>query len=412
MTEWKPYLIALAVGLLVGIERESSKADRKALGVRTFLLLSLLGCISGGLENPWLSLLITGLVFSLILTSYVIQIFSKPLVVHLGLTTEFAGGIVYLAGFLASSSPILAATIGPVVAIILFSKVTLHRFTHAIKPIELKTAIIILLFTAVVIDLAPNAVIDPWGFFNPRKFGYLILTLACLEFLSYISFKVIGEKKSSLVVGLLGGIVSSTVVLISSAHQVRKDETTWQNMAYTTIAAQIASLAELLLIIYLISPTLLIQIASITLPIIIIGAVALFFMNRKIAIQNADVELKSPLDWKGVFRLSVIFTFLLALTSIAQHLLGKEATLALSFLTGLFELQGISLANATLFSQKQVSIEAAFQCIAVAIIASLISKIIMSWFFGRNKFAVCLTVVFVPMICVVAGLSFWVLSVN
>lgn len=410
MIQWKPYLIALAVGLLVGIERESSKADRKALGVRTFLLLSFLGCISGGLENPWQSLLITALAFSLILTSYFIQIFSKPVEVHLGLTTEIAGGIVYAAGYLAQSSPVLAATIGPIVAIILFSKVTLHRFTHAIKPVELKTAIIILLIAAVVIDLVPDATIDPWGFFNPRKFGYLILTLACLEFLSYISFKFIGEKKSSLVVGLLGGIVSSTVVLISSARQAHKDEVSWRNLAYTTIAAQLASLLELLLIIFLISQTLLVQVAYAALPIIIFGGVALFVLSRKMVNQSDGVELKSPLDWKGVFRLSIIFTFLLALISVAEHWLGKEATLTLSFLTGLFELQGISLANATLFAQNQVSIHAATECIAVAIIASLLSKIAMSWFFGRNKFAVCLTAVFLPMIGMAAAVWVFILA--
>jgi uncharacterized membrane protein YhiD involved in acid resistance len=51
LTQWKPYIIALAVGLLVGIERENSKADQKALGVRTFLLLSLLGAIASDLQN-------------------------------------------------------------------------------------------------------------------------------------------------------------------------------------------------------------------------------------------------------------------------------------------------------------------------------------------------------------------------
>ena len=40
MNQWKPYLIALAVGLLVGIERENSKANQKALGVRTFITKS------------------------------------------------------------------------------------------------------------------------------------------------------------------------------------------------------------------------------------------------------------------------------------------------------------------------------------------------------------------------------------
>lgn len=182
MTEWKPYIISLAVGLLVGIERESSKTDQKALGVRTFLLLSLLGAIAGDLENLWLTILLTFFALGLIFTSYIIQIFSKPGQARMGLTTEFAAGVVFTASIASHSSPILTATIGPIVALILFSKETLHRFTNAIKPQELKAAITILLIAAVVIDLAPDTTIDPWGLFYPRKFGYLILILATLEF--------------------------------------------------------------------------------------------------------------------------------------------------------------------------------------------------------------------------------------
>ena len=261
MNQWKPYLIALAVGLLVGIERENSKSEQKALGVRTFLLLSLLGAVSGGLQSPWQSALITGFSLSLILVSYFLQRYSENGEVHLGLTTEFAAGIVYFAGYLTHSSPALAAIIGPIVAIILFSKLTLHRFIHAIKADELKAAISILLITAVVIEFAPDTSVDPWGFFNPRKFGYLVLTLACFEFLSYISYKFVGEKKSSLVVGLLGGFVSSTVVLISSAKQAETAAAPLRSLAITATAAQLASLVELLLIVSLVSPILFIQVS-------------------------------------------------------------------------------------------------------------------------------------------------------
>lgn len=408
MTQWKPYLISLAVGLLVGIERENSKTQKKALGVRTFLLLGLLGCLSGGIENPWQSLLISSFAISLILISYGLQTFSKPNDIHLGLTTEMAGGIVFTAGYISHTSPVLAATLGPLVALILFSKVTLHQFTHTIKSIELKTAITILLVAAVVIDFAPDSTIDPWGFINPRKFGYLILALACLEFLSYILYKTIGEKKGSLVIGLLGGLVSSTVVLISSARQSSLDQKKWRHLAFTTIAAQVASLFELLLIIFLVSSKLMVQIALAVAPLVLLAGVSLYFLNEKTTNQNNGVDLKSPLDWKGVFRLSILFTMLLGLTSVAQHWLGKDATLALTFVTGLFELQGISLANATLYAQNQISLQLATECVLVALGASLLSKIVLTWILARNKFSICITTVFFPMLLMIAGIFNWV----
>ncbi|MEQ1722016.1 MAG: MgtC/SapB family protein [Pseudobdellovibrio sp.] len=90
MNTLKPYLIALAVGFIVGIERENSKIGKKSLGIRTFVLISLLGAITGGFENIWISILITAFSLTMIFSSYVLQIFVKNSVVHLGLTTEIA----------------------------------------------------------------------------------------------------------------------------------------------------------------------------------------------------------------------------------------------------------------------------------------------------------------------------------
>ena len=401
MTQWKPYFISIAVGLLVGIERENSKADQKALGVRTFLLLSLLGAIAGEIQILWLTAIVSIFALGLIFTSYIIQIFSQPAEVHLGLTTEFAAGIVFITGLIAHSSPVIAATIGPVVALILFSKVTLHRFTHDIKPLELKAAITILLIAAVVIDLVPDSTIDPWGLLNPRNFGLLVLTLATLEFSSYLLLKAIGEKKGSLVIGFLGGLVSSTAVLLSSAKQSKLKTDSWRFFLCTVLVAQLASLIELLVIVFLISQILFMSIIPAVISGVIFCGICLALLWRNQVPQISELTLKSPLDWRGVFRLSVIFAILLAMVSSAERWLGNDAIFTLSFLSGLFELQGISLANATLFSQDHVSIEVASRSILLAVIASLFAKILTSCFLTRNRFSIFLTLIFIPMIAIV-----------
>jgi uncharacterized membrane protein (DUF4010 family) len=402
LSQWKPYLISLAVGLLVGIERESSKTNPKALGVRTFLLLSLLGVIAGDLESLWLSASVALFALGLIFTSYVIQVFSKQSQVHLGLTTEFAAGVVFLAGVLAHESPVVTATIGPVVALILISKASLHRFTQRILPSELKAAITVLLIAVAVVDLTPDQTVDPWGLLNPRKFGYLVLTLATLELASYILLKLIGEKKGSLVVGFLGGLVSSTAILISTAKQAAKTPDSSRTFLSTAIVAQLASLVELMAIVLLTSKTIFLSIAPAIVAGSILMSISIFAVGSRKPQPSSELVLKSPLDWKGVFRLSVIFGLLLALVSAAEHWIGHEAVYSLSFLAGLFELQGISLVNATLFTQSQVSLSIASQCILLAVIGSLVAKATLSWFFGRNQFAALLNLILIPTIGLVA----------
>ncbi len=73
MNQWQPYLISTAIGLLVGIEREKDQHDQKEMGVRTFLLISLIGAIAGDVQNSLLSVVFATFVFGLILISYCTQ---------------------------------------------------------------------------------------------------------------------------------------------------------------------------------------------------------------------------------------------------------------------------------------------------------------------------------------------------
>lgn len=409
MSYWQPYFIAIVIGLLVGIEREKKHAAEKVFGVRTFLLISLLGALAGGLQISWLALLVAAFTFGLILITYFTQTYPNIDNTDRGLTTEFAAGVVFILGFAAHHAPTLSAFLGPVVALILFSKKSLHRFSNAIKQEELEAALFLLLGAVVIINLVPDTVIDPWGVFNPKKFGYLILTLALLEFSSYVLAKVIGEKKGSILIGFLGGLVSSTAVFFSSARQAAKEPARWRTLLSSTIAAQIASFLELLLIVGLVSPILLISISVSVGAGIVIGVLALIILGWTKEDGDSGVMLKSPLDWRGVFRLSVLLGLILAVASISKQWFGTSATLTVSFLTGLFELQGISLANATMYTQGTLAIEVARVGIILAVISSLCAKIFFSWIIHRGAFTKVLNVVLLAMGLAV-GFAAWLVT--
>ncbi len=402
MTYWEPYLIATVIGLLVGIEREKAHPTQKALGVRTFLLVSILGALAGGLQTPWISGLVTAFAFGLILISY-FTYSTKPVATgDRGLTTEFAAGVVFILGFAAHEAPILSAIIGPVVAVILFSKESLHRFSHAIKRSELESALLLLLCAVVIINLVPDAVIDPWGVFNPKKFGYLILILALLEFSSYVLAKVINDKRGSLIIGFLGGLVSSTAVFFSSANTAAREPQRWRSLVLSTVAAKLASFIELLLIVGLISRPLLIQLIVPVGAGLFIGTVALLILGAAREGTSSSLTLTSPLNWKGVFRLSVLLSAIFAVASLAKLWFGDSGIFVLSFVTGIFELQGISLANAIMHNQGTLSLSAASIGIVLAVIASLSAKIIFTWMLNRGVFSRALSSIFVAMVFAVA----------
>lgn len=393
MDQWQPYFISTLVGLLVGIERERSHTSSQALGVRTFLLISLLGAVAKGVDSLWLSGMIAAFAFSLIAISYFNQTRLPAENPDRGLTTEFAAGLIFCLGYASHQFPSLAASLGPAVAIILFSKRKLHRFTRALKPSELESALLLFLFVVIVINVFPDETIDPWQIFNPKKFGYLVLALAGLEFSSYLLTKMLGEKKGSLIIGFLGGFVSSTAVLISSSRHARASDSHWRSSLSSASAATLASFIELLLIVGFISSVLLKEILPAIGAAILTGLMTLVFLARKQDKRGGVAELRSPLDWFGILRLSLLLAGILGGISFVRNTFGIQSTAIVSFLTGLFELHGVALANATLASQDQLSGVAAKSNILLAALASLVAKVVIGWSVGKGPFAKGLTLV-------------------
>lgn len=411
MDYWLSYLISIAIGLLVGLERERAHPQKKAMGIRTFLLVSILGAIAGDHQETWISFLITLFAFSLITGSYFIvnKSASKQRSSDMGLTTEFAAGIIYCLAFISHTHLTQAAVLGPLIALILFSKIKLHQLSYEIKTNELEAALLLIFATVCIISLVPDKALDPWGVFNLRKFGILVLILGGLEFLSYLLIKLLGAKKGTLIVGFLGGLVSSTAVLLSNSKKAQANPETWNTALISTIAAKLSAALELLLIVGAISHTLFLQVLPAMIAGIAVGALGLLSILK---ISSPDLKadgiiLKSPLDWVGVFRLSILLASILGLISITKHSFGDQASFVVSFLTGLFELHGVSLANATMFAHDKISLDVASLNILLAFNASLIAKIFMSWIFCKNKFSKYLSILFLLMIISASGVLWW-----
>lgn len=409
MNALSPFAISLLIGLLVGIEREKSHASQGPMGVRTFLLLSLLGALAGWITEPWIGALVSIFAFTIIVVSYFNSTRPQIPQTDRGLTTEIAGAVVFALGFGSHQDPALVSFLGPLVTLVLIWKEGLHRFSDRIRPSELQASILLLLLGVGVVNLLQDRVIDPWGLFNPKKFGMLVLILAAMEFLSYLAVKFFGERRSPLVIGFLGGLVSSTAVVLSTARQADDKPQLWRQLAATAIVAKIASFILLIFIVSYVSLPLAVNILPPLLVASAIGGLTLLFLGRTPETERAKMQISSPLDIKGVLRLAVLFALILALIALTERFLGETGAKSFAFLAGLFELQGVSMATATLYKQNLISFSGAVLSVQIAIIASLLAKITVSLVITRGKYSRFLAAVFLAMGIAIGGV-FWVLS--
>ena len=116
----------------------------------------------------------------------------------------------------------------------------------------------------------------------------------------------------------------------------------------------------------------------------------------------------SPLNFASIVRTSLLIAATLILIAIARHFVGTEAVLIISFLTGLFEIHGISLATALLYLNQHLPISTAALILFTALSAAFVSKIILLWVLTPRSFSLktslCLFV-----IAASGGITYWTL---
>jgi uncharacterized membrane protein (DUF4010 family) len=164
------FATAILLGALVGIEREKRKTEEeethRIAGLRTFILLALLGAAAGWLSRtlstPWVlaaALLIVG---AFVGAGYVITTRSSR--DGKGLTTEVAAVVVFLLGVMVMlGHRELAIGLGVVTAAVLAYKQPLHGLVAKLGWDDVYAGLRLLIATFIALPLLPNEPIDPWA---------------------------------------------------------------------------------------------------------------------------------------------------------------------------------------------------------------------------------------------------------
>lgn len=384
----QPFAIAFLIGLFIGIERERSHPiGLQAMGVRTFTLLALLGTLAAWVNQPIISTLIMLFVFAAILLGYLRSSNLQREDVEIGLTTEFSAATVFCLGFITLKNPFLAAMLGGTVLFILLSRKRLHTFSrNQLKPEEVRAAAILLVLMLGVLPFLPNYPIDAWQLFNPRRFGILVFLIAIIQFGGYVAIRVLGERLGMILMGFFGGLVSSTAVFATLPKTVNeRPELTRSAVAAATVAT-VATLVQFAVIIWIAAPDLLSAISWPLVAMAVTGMVAAYLTVRRDSKEPIVSEHLNPLDLKAVFNMALLIAGMMLAVGVASHYLGTGGVLIVTFLGGLFGLQGAVYAIATLYFNNTIGLPEVTLGLGLALLASFLSKFLLLWGFVRKRY--------------------------
>ena len=380
---------ALAIGILVGAERYKDRApeEKRAAGVRTFTILSLLGAIGGLLAEPSFTLAIFGALSAFLLLGY-----HRHAEHSIGLTTEFAALLVFWLGFLLHTHEVLAISTGIILTIILACKRPLHGFIRdKISETEFYDTLKFLAVVFVIFPILPDRDIGPYGFFNPAHAWLLVILVSTINYSGYFLIRWLGNARGLEVSGLIGGIVSTTVVTMSLAERARRTPDASRLCGVAGIMANAIQFPRLLLLVWVVDRNLG---EFLSLPLLAMGTAGLlgaWLLSKFGRGSNSDTEidfsLQNPYSLAPALKFGALFIGISLLTKGATMWGGEHGIYLASALAGTGDASAISLSIAQLVQGESLSVPAASLAILIAVTMNALVKEGLAWTNGTRELA-------------------------
>ncbi|MGQ9821138.1 MAG: MgtC/SapB family protein [Thermogutta sp.] len=382
--------MCVLLGFLVGLQRERTEAGMP--GLRTFPLIALAGGVFatiGTMIGAWVPA-------AALLALVALLFFPQWLRIHQtepdpGITTSMAAILMYGAGALLVLARLeIGVVVGGVIAVLLQFKPEMHRFSDQLAADDLRAIMQFVLISCIILPVLPNTPIDPYGVIRPFNVWLMVVLIVAISLSGYIAYKLVGQGAGVLLSGLLGGAVSSTAATISAARQVKANRNLLSAGTVIILLASTVMFARVFLEMLVINQTFFMR----SVPPLLTLAVAtllpaLAFWRRTRQSPPLTADAKNPTHMRTAIVFAAAYAVVLFLLAAVKDGLGDRGLFALAFLSGLHDMDAVTLSLARMASADTAIMENGWRYLTVAVLANMLVKsafagILGGWKLGRD----------------------------
>lgn len=403
-------VLAVALGFLVGLERE--RTPDKFIGLRSFALIGALGGLTGLLADLWGGWIVAVGLAAVTAIVVVHRVWQAPRNAERspGTTTMFAAAAVYLLGTacVAGYQP-HAVVLGGVMIILLHGKQPLHDVVERIGNEEFNAIVRFVLITLVVLPILPNEAYGPYQVVNPFHTWLLVVLIVALNLIGYVAFRLLSARRGAVVGGVIGGLISSTATTISFAGMARDSRSIAASAALIILIASTIVYARVGVELAVVAPALLPAAAG---PLAAFAAVLLLVSAAyypRVKRQPVTLpEQTNPARLHVALSFGALYVLILLALATARDLIGDDAIYAIAFVSGLTDVDAITLSVGRLFSQGDLDPGVAWRAIFLASLSNLLFKVAAACIIGGAALRrMLLPAGTIALLAGIALLAFW-----
>lgn len=370
------FAVSLGIGLLIGLERER-RSDAKA-GLRTFALTAMLGCLAAMLGEKsgsgWL--LAVGLL--MMATMMIVAIARDPQGDgDPGTTSVVALMVCYGLGALVwYGHATLAVMLAITTTVLLYFKAQLQDVSRSLTHKDLISILQFAVLSLVVLPILPDRDFGPYQALNPYQVWWMVVLISGLSLAGYAALRIVGNRHGAPLLGFFGGLVSSTATTMIFARNARADASQIATATLVILIANLVVTVRLGIVALVLAPTLFAPLAIVLGGGLLLGLVVVLFGWRSLAAAG-DLpmpDVKNPTEIRTALSFGLLYGVVLLAAAWLQDIAGSQGLYLVALVSGLTDVDAITLSTLRLFNQETLLATPAVIAIALAALSNLIFK--------------------------------------
>jgi uncharacterized membrane protein (DUF4010 family) len=379
------FATSLAIGLMMGLERE--RHPEAMAGLRTFALTALLGSLCALLADEFGAgwILAAGLLAVGATIGYAQLRNAAAAPADPGTTTVVALLVCYMLGAVVwAGYPSLAVMAGLAATLLLTFKAELSGIARGLERRDLISMLQFLVVTFIVLPLLPDADYGPYGALNPYNIWLMVVLISGISLAGYIAMRRLGDRRSVVLLGIFGGLVSSTATTLVQARQARAVPEPGAVPILVILFANLVLLARVAVLTAIVSPSMLATVLPVLAGGLVAGAVPALYWWRKLGTSEvlAAPAVSNPTEFRTAFGFAGFYAVVLVLAAWLADIAGDRGLYLASVVSGLTDVDAITLSTLRLEGMEQVAPAAAVGAITLAITANAAFKAGIAAFAG------------------------------
>jgi uncharacterized membrane protein (DUF4010 family) len=292
-----------------------------------------------------------------------------------GVTTEVAILVVFTMGCLLATHVTEAVICGGAVAILLHYKGPLHRFVERLGADDLRAVIRLALLGLVILPALPDRPWGPYGVLNPFRIWLMVVLIVGISLGAYVAYRLLGARRGSILGGILGGLISSTATTVSNARRAKEEPAESGTAAAVIAIASCVVFGRVLLEVGLVAPRIFGTVAPPLAAMMTLMAVLAAVAFRLGTGGGAGApDPKPPTELKPAILFGLLYAVVLLLVAFARERFGHGGLYAVAGLSGLTDMDAITLSTAELAGQSALDERTAWRVILVSSMANVAFK--------------------------------------